>query len=150
MASEFDLQQRLEALIPKTLDDIVRFRRNHMTIRLATDMEIMELHHEIVPNRAPSMIINDWRLVAFVMSDDGFQRVDISLLGDKDTGGVRITSPVRMIDLDRQLVITQSGTLYGMGKAGQGEPPFDHLVMICAATHSWGFGALFGIPHFFY
>jgi len=85
MASELDLQQRLEALIPKNLDDIVRFHRNHMTIRLATDIEIMELHHEIVPDSAPSMIINDWRLVAFVMSDGDFQRVDISLLGDKDT-----------------------------------------------------------------
>lgn len=146
MASETDFHNCLNSLIPKSLDDIVRFNREHLTLRLATDMEIMELHHEIIPNRKPSMIISDWRLVAFV----GSQRVDIFLLGDKPNNGVRITSPVRMIDLDRQLVITQSGTLYGLGKAGQGEPPFDHLMMICAASHSWGFGALFGIPHFFY
>lgn len=146
MASETDFHNCLNSLIPKSLDDIVRFNREHLTLRLATDMEIMELHHEIIPNRKPSMIISDWRLVAFV----GSQRVDIFLLGDKPNNGVRITSPVRMIDLDRQLVITQSGTLYGLGKAGQGEPPFDHLMMICPASHSWGFGALFGIPHFFY
>lgn len=150
MESDDDLGQKIAALMPKCLDDIVRTNRQHMTIRLATDQEIMERHHRIVPDREPKMIINDWRFVAFEKSIGTFHRVDISLLGDRPHGGVRITSEVRQIDLDRQLVITNSGTLYGLGKRGDGEPHFDHLAMICAATHSWGWGAAFGIPHFFY
>lgn len=150
MASETDFHNCLDSLIPKSLDDIVRKNREHMTIRLATDLEIMEKYHEIVPNRPPNMVISDWRMVVFEMSAHGYKRLDIFLLGDKPNNGVRITSPVRMIDLDRQLVFTQSGSLYGLGKAGYGEPPFEHLAMICAASHAWGFGSLFGIPHFFY
>lgn len=144
-----DLNHKISGLMPKSLDDIVRLNREFMSIRLATGDEIMERHHEISADRSPDFILNDWRLIAFVLYIDGVQCVDLSLLGDKPTGP-RITSPVRRIDLDRQLLVTQSGTLYGLGKAGQGEPPFEHLVMICAAAHSWGWGAAFGVPHFFY
>lgn len=150
MKTDCDLGDQIAALLPKSLDDIVRINRQYLMIRLAMEREIMVLHHEIVPNRLPVMVLADWRLVAFDMSAEGIHRIDISLLGDRPYGGVRITSPVRKIDLDRQLVITHSGTLYGLGKRGEGEPPFDHLAMICAATYSWGWGAAFGIPHFFY
>lgn len=145
MEANDELAQHINALLPKSLDDIVRINRQHMTIRLATEKEIMELHHEIVPDREPKMIIDNWRFVAFEKSLDTFHRVDISLLGDRPDRGVRITSAVRKIDLDRQLVITHSGTLYGLGKPGDGEPPFDHLAMICAAAHSWGWGAAWQI-----
>lgn len=150
MESNDHSAQQVFGLLPKSLDDIVRVNREYLTIRLATDKEIMDLHHAIVPDREPQMVISDWRFVAFDMMAREFRHTDISLLGDRPVSGVRITSPVRKIDLDRRLVITNSGTLYGLGNQGEGEPPFEHLVMICSACHSWGFGSAFGIPHFFY
>ena len=150
MEPNAQLAQQVLDLLPKSLDDIVRVNRAYLTIRLATDEEIMELHHEILPDREPQMVIDDWRLVAFDKTVGEFCHTDISLLGDRPLGGVRITSPVRKIDPDRGLVITNSGTLYGLGNPGEGEPPFEHLAMICAACHSWGFGSVFGIPYFFY
>lgn len=63
---------------------------------------------------------------------------------------VQITSPISMIDRDHQFVMTQNGTLYCLGEAGQGKPPFDHLAMICAASLSCRYGTLFGIPHCLY
>jgi hypothetical protein len=150
MSTDDLLRQQIAAMLPKSLDDIVRINRQHLTIRLATETEVMALHHAIAPDRAPAMTIDDWRWVAFDMAFESHRQTDISLLGNKPNQGVRITSPVKKVDLDRRLVITQSGTLYGLGKQGEGEPPFEHLAMVCSACYSWGFGSTFGIPHFFY
>lgn len=145
-----ELARKIQELIPKSLNDIVRANKEHLTIRLATDGEVMALHCGVAPNRPPKMVLDDWRFIVMDMSMDGFRDYELYLLGDTPYGSTRITSPVRQIDLDRRLVITNSGTLYGLGKQGLGEPPYNHLAMICAAAHSWGFGRTFGIPHFFY
>jgi len=148
MSAHDQLARKIQALIPKSLDDIVRANRDQLAIRLATDEEIMELHHEVVPHHPPAMTLYDWRLIAFEWDIHGYHRLEISLLGDKPDNRFRITSTVRKIDLDRQLIITNSGTLYGLGKRGEGEPPFEHLAMICNAAHMWGWGPFFGVPGF--
>jgi hypothetical protein len=150
MEIDDDLGQKIQELLPKCLDDIVRIHREKLAIRLATDEEVMALHHEITPSRSPETMLDDWRLVAFVKSFDGSQHLDISLLGELPYDGSRITSPVRKLDLDRGLAITRSGTLYGLGRHGEGEPLFGQLATVCAAAHAWGWGALFGVPHFFF
>jgi hypothetical protein len=112
MNTHDDLGQKLEALMPKCLDDIVRLRRDNLTIRLATEHEVTALHHEIAPSHAPKMVLHDWRLIAFVKSVDDFHQVDISLLGDSPYGGARITSPVRKLDIDRRLITNQNQALH--------------------------------------
>jgi len=50
--------------------------------------------------------------------------------------------------LDRNLVFTNSGSLYELGTPSQGQPPFEHLATICWAFHPWGFGQALGVPGF--
>ena len=142
-----DLAQQINDLIPKSLDDIIRQNRDQAELCLATDAEIMALHDEIRPGPVKDWM-EDWRFITLhVMSTRDAQ---VMLLGHTSIGHARITSVVRQIDLDRQLVVTNSGSLYRLGRPGEGEPPFYHLAMVCAAFHSWGFGRHLGVPHFFY
>jgi len=143
-----DIARKLEALIPKSLDDIVRAHRDQARLRLAGGEEIMELYCEIRPGQVKDRL-EDWRFIALQLLEAG--EVQVMLLGNKASDGqARITSLVRQVDLDRQLVVTQSGSLYQLGKPGKGEPPFEHLILVCAAFHNWGFGHYLGVPCFFY
>jgi hypothetical protein len=72
-------------------------------------------------------------------------RSRLSLLGR--AAGMRcpwITSEVREIDIDARLVRTRN-SLYRLGARGEGEPPQEDLICVCAATHQWGCGALIGM-----
>lgn len=80
---------QLHLMLPTT--EIVRVNREHLTIRLATDEEVMKLHHGIVPDREPEMVINDRRFVAFDKSAGEFCHTDISLLGDRSSGCACVT-----------------------------------------------------------
>ena len=101
---------QLEAMIPKSLDDIIRANRDQVKLYLTTDQEIMDFYSEVKPGR-PKEIIDDWRFITlYVVSTNETQ---VMLLGDKRSNDhARITSVVRKIDLDRGLVFTDSGSLY--------------------------------------
>lgn len=143
-----EIEKQLEAMMPKNLDDIIRANRHLAQLRLATDEEIMDLSAQIRPSDNIKDQMQNWRfIVLHVLPTDDVQ---IMLLGDKSDGrGPRITSVVRQIDLDRQLVITNSGSLYGLGKPGCGEPDMDQLIMVCIAFNGWGFGPALGVAPFF-
>jgi len=146
------LAAQIEAMMPKSLDDIVRLNRDKAIVRLALPEEIMALEKPIDPGRTPNQMMNDWRIIALVRfpDQDGPGGTDLMLLGSVRAGIAKITSDLVEIDLDNGLVITQSGSLYKLGKKGEGEPPFQHLAMVCAAFHSWGFGSFLGAPRFFF
>ena len=108
----------IEAIVPKCLDEIIRHNRDFAQVRLTTDFEVMKLYASITPSHVKE-IINDWRFIslAFKYADGSFH--EVYLLGDKESNGIpRITSIVRKIDLDRQLVYTNSGSLYRLGTPG--------------------------------
>lgn len=138
------LSKAIEALIPKCLDDIITQNREQAKCRLSTDEEIMALYSQIQPG-VPKEIMEDWRFITLYLIQPKESQVML-LANRRSNGHPRITSIVRKIDLDRRLVITNSGTLYRLGEAGSGEPPFQHLMMVCAAFHSWGFGWVLGVP----
>lgn len=138
----------LQAYLPKRLDDIIRDNREMARLALSTDHEVFERDGRIEPGPERE-VMDDWRFVSLhLATSDGLETVTLMfLLGFKrSNGNPRITSDVVRIDLDRGLVITKNGSLYRLGSQGQGEPPFPHLVMICSAFHSWGFGLPLGVP----
>ena len=146
------LAEAIQELIPKSLDDIIRLNRNQAQLRLTTEDEIFDLHQEITPGQ-PKDVIDEWNLISLHRS--GFDVPLIFLLGDiRRNGHQRITSDVISIDLDRQLLLTKSGSLYQLGtpKGGDGgpNPSLNQLCMVASAFHSWGFGPVLGVPHFFY
>lgn len=143
----FDFAEQIEQMIPENLDDIIRKNRELAHLRLATDDEIMELYHPI-KYRKTKAVFNDWRMINLYIN--AINQPQVILMGNIGNGIIRLTSTVMQVDLDRGLVITKSGSLYSLGKPGLGEPPHHQLMAICAVFHEWGFGAVFGVPHFFY
>lgn len=140
------LAASIEDLIPKSLDDIIRLNRDKAQLRLTTDEEILELYHDITPGN-PKDIIDDYSLITLVSES----LTQVFLLGDvRRTGIQRITSVVLQIDADRQLLTTKSGSLYQLGTPSPGLPDAHQLMCVCAAFHSWKFGAVLGVSHFFY
>lgn len=139
----------LEEMMPRNLDDIIRANRNLAKLRLTSAEEVMALHAQIQPGPAKGRMEN-WRFITLSVPM-GPEPVQVMLLGDQHTGhGPRISSLVRQIDLDRQLVVTNSGSLYELGQPGEGEPPELHLLTICSAFHGWGMGRALGVPPFFF
>ena len=119
-------------------------------LRLTTDMEIMNLYVPIIPGQV-KVFINDWRFIAFTLKNADLFSTEIFLLGNRlSDGNARTTSRVRKVDLDRGLVFTNSGSLYGLGSPGNGEPDQTQLFMICVAFWKWGLGTALGIMPIFY
>jgi hypothetical protein len=142
------LAEAINALIPKSLDNVIRANRNVASLYLSTDEELLDLYAEVTPGRLVD-VIDDWRFISLHVTTP--DTTTVSLLGNlRSSGHVRITSVVRKVDLDRNLVFTKSGSLYQLGKKGEGEPSSDGLMLICAAFHSWGFGTVLGVPRFYY
>lgn len=136
----------IQALIPKSLDDVIRKNREHFQLRLTTDEEIFDLYKTITPNE-PKDIVDDWNLITLHSADGSITW----LLGDvRRKGRPRITSDVTGINFDRSFITTRSGSLYQLGNHKNGPPTQEELFLVCATFHHWGFGAGLGVPHFFY
>lgn len=148
-----DIVRVLEALIPRSLDDVVRQNRDQFQIGLATADEIAALAGGV--ERGPvKATLDDWRLIAIrsFNSERSLEpdRVSLALLGrDAERRSCWLTSAVQRIDQNAGLVRT-TNSRYGIGVAGVGEPPSDELIHVAAVTYLWGFGGFIGAPKFFY
>lgn len=149
------LREAVELLIPKSLDDLVRKARDHFQIGLATSGEMAALAAPIGFGRVRDTI-SGWRIVAFRDLDptgDAQTPASVShlsLLGDViELGGLILTSNIAQIDLVAGLVRTRN-SIYRLGARGEGEPPLEQLLFVCAMTHRWGWGHHLGIPHILY
>jgi hypothetical protein len=152
---ETDLVQALEKLMPRSLDDVVRANRDNFQIGLATANEVRRLTASIEP-ASTKATIDEWRIIAFrtLKPEPNSGRIVgktlLSLLGRSSrTNCPLITSEVVKIDFENGLVRTLN-SLYKIGVAGEGEPPSDDLIHLCATTHIWGWGKMIGAPAFFY
>jgi hypothetical protein len=141
-------KEKLEALIPKGLDDIIRKNREHCQIRHATEADLAPILGT-VPQAYPKLVITRWHLVT--ISAGGEYKV--VLLGDiaDGTGNTWVTSKVVKLDLESGYLLTNSGSLYMMAKGtkGEGEPSFEQLALLCTYINRGGAGAFFGVPEFF-
>lgn len=137
MAIPFDLP------IPTTLDEVVTKNRELYEIRLATQDEIDALRGEIdAPTGAEKDVMCDWRLIA--IRDRRQLIAQLVLLGDvwgKPT--IRCTSEVLVISPNKQRIRTRN-SIYGLTRAGEGEPPQIHLLHLCSTLHGWGLGQILG------
>ncbi len=146
MADE-SMIQSLEAMIPKSLDDIVRKNREQARIHLATSEQLSNLMTSL-PSADTYATIDDWRFISLSAPEAGIYR--IRLLGSlAHNGDAWFTSVVRQIDIEQGLVMTQNN-YYKLGEKGEGEPPFEQLACICSALHAQGAGEYLGVPPFFY
>lgn len=138
------VEQQLQELLPKNLDDIIRKNRERASLRLATDADKQAIAHRIaqVGSATP---ISRWNLITLDVR--GAEPLTI-LVGWNDVAGTTWnTSPILQLDAAAGLVVTRSGTLYRM--SGESSDKID-LLCICAWLHQTPAGNFLGVPEFFY
>lgn len=138
--------EAVTAAMPKSLDDIIRTRRDRASLRLATADEIAALATPLSSDQPPKAEIDDWRLVTLLVVGKPL----VFLVGNSEQENW-MTSLVTGIDLQAWLITTKSGSVYKLiGEAGKDEPPMQHLLHICAVFHQWGIGPMYDMPYVFY
>lgn len=134
----------LSALVPNSLDEVIKYNRENFQLRLATDEEIFDLYKTITPAQ-PKDVMADWNLIT-LFSPDGSA---MWLLGEvRRKGCPRISSDVTGVDLINGFLTTRSGSLYQLGNRKNGPPTKEEIFLVCSAFHDWGFGAALGVPNF--
>jgi hypothetical protein len=146
MMSEMD--NILDRLIPKSLDDIIRANKHLAELRLADEREISAITGEIWADKTKDEISN-FRLVSIIFKNP--VTVSVHLLGTCSARHAWYTSQVMVLDLQRGYAQTRSGSLYKLiGPLAVDEPGTDDLICLCAALNTWGVGQYLGVPAFFY
>lgn len=143
------MENNIDDLIPKTLDDIVRERRDEVQVRLATAAEIKALGEFLGDTRLagkPNDTIEYWYPLAFVVHGERAVR----LLGHfRHRNEIQLSSAVSVLDLQNGLVRT-ANSVYRLDKRGEGEPPRDYLAHLCAILNNMGIGWTLGVPRVFF
>ena len=134
----------LEQLASLTLDDVVG-RRDLGRVRLATPEELETLVGETGGGIAKGTIRN-WRPIA--IETEGKLR-GVFIVGARGAENYG-TSVIVAIEKDMGRVKTNSGSLYELEEAGEGEPPHSHVLHICAVLTHWGAGRILDVPEVFY
>lgn len=142
-----EVANQLKALIPSSLDNIIRENRDKAEIRLTSEAEIASLATDIHGYEVKA-VIDDWHFVSIVLLHEQGEKIMLlgNLRGDGNTFG---SSKVLRIDLASNLVVTHN-SVYGLGQKGVGEPDMHQLIFLCTQFHRLGLGEYFGVPHFFY
>lgn len=143
------LIQHIDEFIPKKLDDIIRKNRERVELGLSIANDLQALHAPIPSNFSVKDIIDDWRLISLREKSSG--NIQVLLLGHSQNNNVAwLTSSIVKIDPVRNCIMTKSISFYGLGSQGEGDPPREQLIHLCATLHRWGSGPFLGVPHFFY
>lgn len=139
-----DMTEDLRQQIPSSLSDIIRRRRDEFEVGLASAEELAAVDGSIDADAAVAATLDDWWAV--VLRDLTEDRYLLLVYGqNSETGKLRRTSGVRILDLDRMLVRTQDA-VYALGKPANGNPPFEMIFDICAELHRRGLGERYGVP----
>lgn len=141
--------EHIDDLIPKSLDDVIRKNRELVELGLSTPNEIRALQAEVQQELPVKDMIDDWHLISLRSKRSG--DVKVLLLGQSQKESVVwMTSSIVRIDLSQSVIVTQSGSLYGLGSQDAGGPSRGQFIHVCATLHKWGSGEFLGVPHFFY
>jgi hypothetical protein len=141
------LHESIEALMPKSLDDIIQLNRDQASIHQSTEEELAPFLSNTLEGVNLYATVEDWRLITLKSKTQAIYRV--RLLGQlAHSGESWFTSAIRLIDFEHGVVQTHNN-FYGLGSKGEGEPPFHDLAILCASLNRQGVGAFYGIPPFF-
>lgn len=150
--SEEPMEQGLQELIPKDVDDIIRANRDRCRLAFATDEELNELEREYPGSGAGPVrhTLNGWNILMIHVVVDGSMQSIPKLLGNvQETGQCWITSTVTAVDSQAGLVRTEN-SVYRVAGPRSAEPDMHLLLHVCVWLNQQGLGRYFGIPEFFY
>jgi DNA-binding Xre family transcriptional regulator len=135
--------------IPKSLDEIIRERRDECSLRLSTNEDIATLRPMVtILNNAKQIraTISEWRIICLTLPS-GKSHILTGI--NESTNDVWATSALKSIDFENNLVLTDN-SIYRLGSKGEGEPHLSILLHICYILHLWGLGERLGVPQIFY
>jgi hypothetical protein len=139
------IKAAIEALVPKSLDDIIRKNRDRAQIYLSTPGELAAL-------AAPGLIVDRQASIKGVLREWSFVTLKVGrvpgviLMGHNVTVGQSWGTSV-VAGIADDLVRTRSGSLYRVDGPSTDQPDLLHL---CAMLWTWGVGESLGVPHIFY
>lgn len=151
MTTEANQIQTIDILFPKSLDDIIRQRRELCTIRLSTPDEIAALERVVIADESNVKgLIDDWRVVCLDRVEQSGGPAHV-LIGFSITENCAwSTSQIIAIDLGTRFAATKSGSIYKLeGPQASGEPGMHQRIRLCIMLNKWGWGDIFGVPPFF-
>ena len=145
MMSKDTVGEKLQALIPTSIDDVIRLNKDKASLRFSTKEDLEALAGEILPS-GRAVPIAFWNFVTLASSE----RQHVFLFGwNNDEGCTWNTSPVQAFDSRAGLIVTRSGSIYGLASPQGAEQDLD-LVHLCVYLRKTGAGDFYGIPPFFY
>ena len=142
------IRAQLEAMLPKSIDDIVRLHREELCIRIATADDLAPLLSDSMPIASPRGDIENWSLITLDATIQGQRNNAVFLIGHHTSRRCTwITSRVlKVIECGAvKSVLTNSGNLYNM--LGAQSDKID-LTFLCAWLRQNGIGDYFGVPEF--
>jgi hypothetical protein len=143
------VEEQLQVLIPKNLDDIIRVHRDRLSLRISTEEDLQPLASRIPPSPA-AVPITRWNFITLDADTVPARRQVVYLFGWNDhQNQTWNTSQVRRFDAAAGLVVTRSGNTYRTAGPRGTETDLD-LLHICVFLRETGVGDYFGIPPFFY
>jgi hypothetical protein len=137
---------KLEELIPKSIDEIIRKNRDKLCLELVNRDELTLIHRDLpITNFKGSLsgvCIYRRRILINGLSS-------IAAVGWVENR-LRHTSSIVAYDPKTNVILTHSGSHYVINDFIEGEPDFSILTFICVMLHHEGVGDYFGVPPFFY
>lgn len=147
MSDDEKMTQALDALVPKSLDDIIREHRDVAILRFATDDDTTPLL-AVVTYESDAQDITSWSLITLDIRIPEAPLRATMLTGWHSTRGCAwVTSPVLQLDPSTQCMRTRSGTLYHMQGPSSDQPD---VFVICSWLHTTRLGAYLGVLPVFY
>jgi hypothetical protein len=146
---EEQLQKAVTDLVPKSIDDVIRKRRDECQVRMANLSELISLPamESLLNHPKPvRAIIDGWHVVCITLL---FKRMYILVGINRSRRIAWSTSDIVSFDLANNLVLTRN-SLYELGIKSEEEQMHPSLLLhLCATMLQWGFRD-FGIPEVFY
>jgi hypothetical protein len=150
------VEEQLKALIPSSIDDVIRAHKDQGSLRFSTNEDLRVLAATIPAGTDSKQYglfkgsISRWNLLTLDVHSEVQQDKFVVLFGWNDSQGQTWnTSQIVRLDRGTGLLFTHSGSLYKL-RGPQGTPDDLDLLHLCIYLHQTGAGRYFGVPHFFY
>ncbi len=145
--SDESLEDQINALLPKRLDEIIRKNRDKVCLEYVRfeDLSKLKVTFPITNNKG---VITDAFLYKFV--GEIVEKDEVFLVGFRrnHTGESPYhTTHLIGIDFESNVVLTNSGSNYIIKNFVEGEPHLSLLLHICYVAHLWGWGKYFDVPY---
>ena len=114
----------------------------------------LSTRNQIADKRGPVPSLNikgemsQWRFLSLQLDHPDKHDLQLYLIGERRQNSlITMTSCVQAVDMREGLVRTNNSVYrLRLDQPGVGEPPLEHLVMVCRMLHEWGLGQAFNVP----